>query len=125
MVRVSTFQEKLKGRNIYKKQDDEQLSAPNCSSITYGFSPQLQALPRNPNQRNESDSFKKDQAPSRAITFMGCHILLLWAKTTAKCSPSTQLKDSAWLPKARQRGLRKVSHGLELWDERQVNRIRK
>jgi hypothetical protein len=24
---------------IYKKQDDEQLSAPNYSSITYGFSP--------------------------------------------------------------------------------------
>lgn len=40
MVYVSIFQEKLKGMGIYKKQDDERLSAPNYPSITYGFSPQ-------------------------------------------------------------------------------------
>ena len=40
MVYVSIFQEKLKGMGIYKKKDDERLSAPNYSSITYGFSPQ-------------------------------------------------------------------------------------
>ena len=38
MVYVSILQEKLKGMGIYKKQDDEQLSAPNYSSIIYGFS---------------------------------------------------------------------------------------
>lgn len=41
-----------------------------------------------------------------------------------KCSPHTQLKDSGWPPKARQRGLGKLSHCLELWDDRQVSRVR-
>lgn len=50
--------------------------------LPMGFSPQLQALHRNTNQRNESASLKKDQAPSEAITSMGRHILILWAKTT-------------------------------------------
>lgn len=50
---------KIKGMNVFKKHNDEQLSGPNCSSITYGFSPQLQALHRNTIQRNESASLKK------------------------------------------------------------------
>lgn len=91
---------KIKGMNVFKKHNDEQLSGPNCSSITYGFSPQLQALHRNTIQRNESASLKKKKkAPSSAITSMGGHILLLWAKTTAKCSPYPQLEGSGRRPK--------------------------
>lgn len=40
LVYVSIFQEKLKGMDTYKKQVDEHLSAPNYSSVTYGFSSQ-------------------------------------------------------------------------------------
>lgn len=41
-----------------------------------------------------------------------------------KCFPYTQLKDPGWPPKEGQRGPRKLSHCLELLDDRQVSRVR-
>lgn len=59
VVYVAILQERLKGIGIYKKQDDEQLSAPNYSSITYGFSPWSKYSIETPTKRMNHPLLKK------------------------------------------------------------------
>lgn len=59
--------------------------------ITFGFFSSYKHSIETPTKENKSASLLKDQAPSRVITSIGCHILL----TAERCSPYTLLENSA------------------------------
>lgn len=67
--------------------------------LPMGFLPSYKHSIETPSKEMNQPLLKKKKAPSSAITSMGGHILLLWAKTTAKCSPYPQLEGSGRRPK--------------------------
>lgn len=69
--------------------------------LPVGFLPSYKHSMETSTKEMNQPPLKKDQAPTSEITSMGCHILLLWAKTRVKIFPYSQLKDSGGLPKGR------------------------